>query len=162
MRLFLLFFFWHRVKGSTRVLPFGKPEWHVSTTEPDKETVKMVKEEWKEEGERGTEGGEVGMGLNERTKMWWLELSAVGGVVHIFLVIIKWFQFLILGQSLSKWCCWPGCHLKSLFMHNKKQNTFGVSKLLSEFGIKLTRKGIDACHYVLRSKVWSKFLIHQR
>lgn len=151
------------MKGSTRVLPFGKPEWHVSTTEPDKETVKMVKEEWKEEeGERGTEGGEVGMDLNEWTKMGWLESSTVGGGVHILLVIIKWFKFLILGKSLSKWCCWPGCHLKSLFMQNKKQNTFRLSKLLSEFGIKLTRKWTDACHSVLRSKVWWKRLIHQR
>lgn len=36
----------------------------------------------------------------------------------------------------------------------KAKHTFGLSKLLSEFGIKLTRKGIDACHDVLRSKVW--------
>lgn len=72
-------YFWIRVKGSTRVLPFGKPEWHVSTTESDKETVKMVKEE-----EGGREGGGM-RSLNEWTKMGWLESSStVKGKIHFF------------------------------------------------------------------------------
>lgn len=37
------FLFGFHSSGSTKVLPFGKSEWHVSTTEPDKESVRMVK-----------------------------------------------------------------------------------------------------------------------
>lgn len=61
----MLGWFWHQVKGRARVLPFGKPERHVSTTEPDRETVKMV-EEVKEETVRGggAEVAKIGIGLN--------------------------------------------------------------------------------------------------
>lgn len=68
-------YFWIRVKGSTRVLPFGKPEWHVSITESDKETVKMVKEEWKEE-EWERQGGRG----NEESK--WANKNGVIGIIH--------------------------------------------------------------------------------
>lgn len=55
----MLHWFGHRVKGRARVLPFGKPERHVSTTEPDKETVKMVEEG---KGETVRDGGGGGGG----------------------------------------------------------------------------------------------------
>lgn len=117
-------YFWIRVKGSTRVLPFGKPEWHVSTTESDKETVKMVKEEWEEE-----EGGRQGGRGYEESK--WVNKNGVTGIIinsegedPLFSLIIKWFKFLILGQSLQERCRWPGCHFKSLFMQKKMRDVF--------------------------------------
>ena len=106
---FVCFFFWHRAKGSARVLPFGKPEWHVSTTESDKETVKMVKEKWEEEEEEevgGWEGGRGGMrNLNEWTKMgWWNHQTVKREDSFLFFLpwIIKWFQFLIFRSVIAQ------------------------------------------------------------
>ena len=79
-----LFLSTERKRGSAGVLPFGKPEWHVSTTEPDKETSENGEGDVRgggEEGREGREGRRGGRGgmrnLNEWTKMGWLESSTV-------------------------------------------------------------------------------------
>lgn len=60
----------------------------------------------------------------------WVNKNGLIGIINsegedpFFSLIIKWFQFLILGQSLQEWCRWPGCHFKSLFMQKKIWDVF--------------------------------------
>lgn len=110
--MFSLFHFLHRAQGSTGVLPFGKPEWHVSTTESDKETVKMGKEEWERRGKR--EKREHGCEESE-----WVNKNVATGIIDneredpMFSMIVKDFH------SVQEWCRWPGCHL--LTFHAEKR-----------------------------------------
>lgn len=95
-----------------------------------------------ENGEGEVKGGGRGGiwdNLNEWTKMGWLESSAVERKILFFFfffsfsLIIKWFQFLILGQSLQEWCRWPGCRFYSLFHAEKMSFFFLLNMAINSF-----------------------------